>query len=365
MSVPQASKLAVDIVIDNFNYGRFLPAAIESACTQTHPRVNVIVVDDGSTDDSRRLLDGYRDRATVVLQENGGQASAINAGVELCRGEVTMILDADDVLHPNAAADVAAAFAADPELAKAQFRMEVIDEAGRPTGTLKPASHLPMPSGDVRQAELASPFDLVWMATSGNAFRTAALRRIMPIPEGPFHTCADWYLVHLMALLGPVVSLDAVDGYYRMHGANNYEPQTTELDLDHIRDTIRYSEATASELLGLADELSLPRPERILSIADLANRMISLRVEPEAHPIPDDSRLSLLGDAVRAARRRPNASTAMKAMFVCWFAAMAAAPRPASRHLARLFLFPQLRPSLNRLLGRLHLGRAGKPASQT
>jgi hypothetical protein len=355
--------LAVDIVIDNYNYGRFLPDAIESACAQTHPKVSVTVVDDGSSDGSRELLDEYAERVTVVLKENGGQASALNAGAELCRGDVVMFLDADDTLHPGAAAEVAAAFAADPEIVKVQFRTAVIDAAGQPTGAIKPAPHLPMPSGDLRQAELASPYDLVWMATSANAFRTDALRRILPIPEGQFRTCADWYLVHLTALLGPVVSLDSVAGSYRVHGANNYEPQAAELDLGHLRETIGFADSVSPLLLQRASELGLARPERILSIADLANRMISLRLEPGRHPDPGERRGRLLADAVRAARRRANASAAMKLIFVAWFAAMAVAPRPLARRLAIWFLYPQQRPALNRLLGRLQRGNRPATAS--
>jgi len=347
------AELAVDIVIDNYNYARFLPDAIESACAQTHPKVTVTVVDDGSSDGSQELLDSYEDRVAVIRKENGGQASALNTGFERCQGDVVMFLDADDTLDPGAAAAVAATFAAAPELVKVQFRTEVIDADGKVTGAIKPAAHLPMPSGDVREAELASPYDLVWMATSANAFRTGALRRIMPIPEGPFRTCADWYLVHLIALLGPVASLDSVAGAYRVHGANNYEPQAAELDIDHLRETIRFSEATSAKLLELASEIGLPRPERILSIADLANRMISLRLEPAAHPNPEDSRGRLVADAARAARRRTNVPAPMKLIFVAWFAAMAIAPRPAARRLALWFLFPQRRRIANRLLGLL------------
>ncbi len=351
--------LLVDIVVDNYNYARFLPAAIESARAQTHGNVNVIVVDDGSGDESRDVLAGYGSEVTVVLKENGGQASTLNAGLELCEGDVVIFLDADDTLHPEAAAAAAAAFAADPTLVKVQYRMEVIDGEGRPTGVTKPAAHLPLPDGDVRAAELAYPYDLVWMATSANAFRGAALRRVMPIPEGPFRTCADWYLVHLTALLGPVRSLQEVLGCYRLHGANNYEPQAAELDLDHLRETIGFAEATSAELLRLAAELGLPRPERILSLADLANRMISVRLEPGRHPVAGERRGRLLADAVRATRRRDNVSAAMRAMFVAWFAAMAVAPRPLARRLAVLFLFPQQRPGLNRLLGRFHGGDRG------
>lgn len=346
--------LDVDIVINNFNYDAYLADAIDSACGQTHERVRVIAVDDGSTDESRKLLGEYEDRVTVVLKETGGQASALNAGAAICRGQVTMFLDADDVLGPTAAADVAAAFAADPALVKAQFRMNVIDGDGNPTGAVKPEPHLPTPSGDVRRAELASPFDLVWMATSGNAFRTEALRRILPIPEGPFRDCPDWYLVHLTALLGPVASLDRVDASYRVHGDNSYEPQGAELDLSQLRKSIRYANVTSSALLALAAEIGLAPPQRILSVADLANRMISLRLDRASHPIETDSARSLLADAVGAVRRREGVPAAMKILFVAWFTAMAVAPRRAARRLAALFLFPERRIVANRALGRLH-----------
>jgi hypothetical protein len=357
-----SADLAVDIVIDNYNYGRYLATAIESACAQTHERVTVTVVDDGSSDDSRQVLSAYEDRVAVVLKENGGQASALNVGAERCQGDVVMFLDADDVLRPGAAAEVAAAFAAAPDAVKVQFRMDVIDAEGRPTGEIKPPDHVPMPDGDVRLDELSSPYDLAWMATSANAFRADALRRILPIPEREFRTCADWYLVHLTALLGPVVSLGSVGGSYRIHGANNYEPQAAELDLGHLRETILFSAATSAELLQLAEHLRLPHPRQILSLADLANRLISLRLEPARHPVPGDSRFGLVRDAARAARRRANVSAPMKAIFVAWFAAMALAPRGLAHTLANWFLFPQQRVALNRLLGRLQGTRSQDPS---
>jgi hypothetical protein len=345
--------LAVDIVINNHNYGAFLADAIDSARRQTHSKVSVVVVDDGSTDDSRDVIRGFGEGLTVVLKENGGQASALNAGLERCDGDVVIFLDADDVLHPDAAARVAAAFAADETVAKVQFRMDVIDADGLPAGSIKPPEHLSMPSGDLEQAELAYPYDLVWLATSANAFRAEALRSIFPIPEQTYRICADWYLVHLTTLLGRVVSLDRIGASYRIHGGNSYEPQGASLDLAHVRQTIGFAEATSHELLRLAERLGQPHPSRILSLADLANRMISLKLDPERHPIPEDSPGRLLADAVRAAKRRANVSAPMKVMFVGWFAAMAASPRPLARRLAELFLFPERRRSLNRALGRL------------
>jgi len=349
-----SASLSVDVVINNHDYGRFLEAAIESALAQTHDRVRTIVVDDGSTDGSREILARQDGDVTVVLKENGGQASALNAGMAESEGEVVIFLDADDVLRPETAARAAAAFAADEEVSKVQFRMETIDAEGRPTGETLPAPHLAMPSGDLRAAELARPYDLVWMATSANAFRAEALRRILPIPEGRYpRTGADWYLVHLTALLGRVVSLDEVGAGYRVHGGNDYALAASTLDVEHVRQAVRFADATSDELLRLATELGQPHPDRILSVADLANRMTSLKLDRSRHPIGSDSALGLLRDSLGACRRRDDASAAMKAAFVAWFAAMAVAPRRLARRLAELFLFPSRRRSLNRLLGRM------------
>jgi hypothetical protein len=365
MSGPGPAAPSVDIVINNYNYGRFLPAAIESACNQNHDKVRVIVVDDGSSDESREVLARYRGQVIAVLKENGGQASALNTGMEHCESDIVLFLDADDTLKPQAATRVAAAFAADPRLAKVQFRMEVIDAEGQPTGMLKPPVHLPMPRGDQRKAELAFPFDLAWLPTSANAFRVDLLREILPIPERAFPRCgADWYLIHLMTLFGSVDSLEETCGCYRVHGANNYEPARPQLDLAHVRQTIGFAQTTSEALLRLAAELDLPHPDRILSLADLGNRIVSLRLQPELHPIAGDSRRRLLADSARAARRRSNVSAAMKLVFAAWFAAIATAPKGLARRLALLFFFPESRTSLNHVLGRLQRGSRGEVAAR-
>jgi glycosyltransferase involved in cell wall biosynthesis len=347
--------LAVDVVISNHDYGAFVTDAVESARRQSHPAVSVVVVDDGSTDDSRERLAGYEGEVEIVLKENGGQASALNAGLELCRGDAVIFLDADDVLKPDAAARVAAAFAADRELAKVQFRMDVIDAGGRPTGEVKPASHLPMPRGNLQKAELAFPFDLAWLPTSGNAFSAEALRRILPIPEREYPVCgADWYLVHLTTLLGPVASLEEICASYRVHGRNSYEPQETRLDLRHVRETIGYAGVTARALADLADELGQERPERILSVSDLGNRLLSRKLEPALHPVRDDSPRRLVADGLRAASRRFDVSWPMRILFAAWFVSTATSPRPLARRLGELFLFPERRTPVNRFLARLH-----------
>jgi glycosyltransferase involved in cell wall biosynthesis len=361
---PAGDQVAVDIVVTNHNYGRFLAEALESACAQNHPAVRVIAVDDGSTDHSRAILGDFEDRVEVILQDRGGQAAALNAGFERCRGDVLILLDADDRLRPDAAGAVAAAFAADPGLAKVQFQMGVVDVAGRPSGETKPEPHLRPPRGDAVAAELAHPFDLPWLPGGGTAFGAEAVARILPIPVVDFPRCgADWYLVHLTALLGRAAYLDRILADYRVHGGNGYELNRSRLSLDHVRESIRFAAATTRALERLADELGLPRPSRILSFADLANRLISLRLDPLRHPISSDGRAGLVADAARAIERRSDVSWSMKTLFLAWFTTMAAAPRALARPLAELFLFPERRRRLNGVLARLQrgAGEAGGP----
>jgi glycosyltransferase involved in cell wall biosynthesis len=345
--------LPVDVVITNHDYARFLPEAIESACAQTHPEVNVVVVDDGSSDGSQEVLRRFSDRVEVILKEQGGQASAINAGMERCRGEVLLLLDADDILRPQAAERVAAAFAAGPRLSKVQFPIAIVDAEGRPTGEVKPGGHLGAPVGDQRAAELAFPFDIAWLPGGGTGFRAEAVRRILPIPEADYpRSGADWYLVHLTALLGEAALLGEVCAEYRVHGGNAYELARDEIDLGHVRESIAFARVTTRSLEALADELGLRRPRPLLSYSDLANRLVSLKLEPGRHPVPGDRPRALLADAVRASRRRFDVSAPMKALLVAWFALEAAAPQALARPLAELFLFPGRRTRFNRVLGR-------------
>ena len=95
------------VVIVNYNYDKFVVDAIDSALAQTYEPLEVIVVDDGSTDDSRRVIAAYGDQIRTVFKKNGGQGSAYNAGWLAARGHFVLFLDSDDVLAPDAMAKAA------------------------------------------------------------------------------------------------------------------------------------------------------------------------------------------------------------------------------------------------------------------
>lgn len=90
------------IVIATYNYGHLIERAIDSVLNQTCQDFELIVVDDGSTDETRQRVEQYGDRVRYQFKDNGGQSSAYNLGAELASGRFIYILDADDELLPNA-----------------------------------------------------------------------------------------------------------------------------------------------------------------------------------------------------------------------------------------------------------------------
>jgi glycosyltransferase involved in cell wall biosynthesis len=337
--------MTIDIVVNNYNYGPYVRDAVDSALAQDHPSVNVVVVDDGSTDASRERLESYGDEIDLVLKENGGQASAFNAGLRRCRGEAVIFLDADDMLATTAASRATAALATDPTATRVQFRMALIDADGRPLGATRPEANRPLPSGDLRRAELAFPFDVLWSPGGANAFRAEHLRRIMPIPERDYGRWgADYYLVHLTALLGPVLALDEVCASYRVHGHNAFEPSAPVLDLERIRREIRFQQSTLRALARLADELGLERPDPILSLSNIGLRIISRKLAPQLHPVENDRAAALLASAARAATRRYDTPVAKRMALVALFGAIVTSPPRLATRLAEMLMFPERRP---------------------
>jgi glycosyltransferase involved in cell wall biosynthesis len=325
----------ISIVINNFNYGRYVGVAIESALEQTHTETEVLVVDDGSSDESRSVIARY-DGIRTILKSNGGQPSAFNAGFAASTGEIVIFLDADDVLLPETAARVAAEFRRDPRLVKVQYRLEIVDAEGRPIGRTLPSGRRPIACGDLREAALSSPDDLVYAPTSGNAFSAEALRLLLPIPDEAF---ADMYCVNLVALLGPVGAIEGIGGRYRVHAANAFH--TDSLDLERVRATIERTEVTHRHLVRFAGELGLitnGTQPRLQSVTNLTQRLMSLRLDPARHPLPADHRLSLAVRGAAAAFRRRDLPVRSRLAYGLWFATTALAPRSVAHALSkRLF----------------------------
>lgn len=127
---PAAPAPAVSVVIPTFNHGRFLAGAIDSALAQDFDNVEVIVVDDGSTDGSSAIVSRYGDRVRYLWQENRGLSAARNAGILAARGSFVAFLDADDAWLPAFLSAVMQRLSADPGLAAAHTGFCCIDGSG-------------------------------------------------------------------------------------------------------------------------------------------------------------------------------------------------------------------------------------------
>lgn len=109
-------KPSISVVISSYNYAHFLGETIQSVLGQTYPAREVIVVDDGSSDDSVGVARSFGERVRVVEQENGGVCVARNHGARLATGDVLAFLDSDDIWLPRKLERQAEAFGSDPEV---------------------------------------------------------------------------------------------------------------------------------------------------------------------------------------------------------------------------------------------------------
>ena len=205
----------VSVCIRNFNCEKFLSYAIESALAQTYPRIEVIVLDDGSTDRSREVVARFGDQVRSKFQKNQGMTATGNRCFALARGEIIIYLDSDDLLYPSAVTEVVRAWTSDT--AKVQFQLAIIDDDGH----AKKGSRIPVyppkyGPEEIRREFLASG-NYSWPPTSGNAYARRFLEKILPLPLDHFH---DGALNTIAPLFGEVRTIPQTLGCYRVHNTN-------------------------------------------------------------------------------------------------------------------------------------------------
>lgn len=202
----------VSVVIPCYNHGRFLGEAIQSALDQAYPRVEIIVVNDGSTDETSRVVATFPTVQRVV-QDNRGLAAARNAGLARCRGEFVVFLDADDRLMPDAIAVGAGLLRRDSSLGFVAGHSRLISRDGVP----QPTTNRAVEPGDDAFAALLRRNGLRNPAT-------VMFRRVIVDALGGFargvDACADYELYLRISRNHPVLFHEAVVADYRRHGEN-------------------------------------------------------------------------------------------------------------------------------------------------
>ncbi|GEM_PF-1820756 len=228
------------VIINNHNYGAYLGEAIESVLEQTCPAAEVIVVDDGSTDDSRDVMARFGDKIMPVFQAHMGQVTALNAGWQNSHGDILCLLDADDVFLPDKLASI-------QELFRSGLPMElpilcshflrIVNKDKSETGKTLPDQfkniHLEsltqgggpqLISTPEQAAEFVRKYSVppfLGAPTSGLFFNRSFAGKMFPLPSIPGIRCgADGLIVRGGLLCAEAYCYPVALGLYRDHGRN-------------------------------------------------------------------------------------------------------------------------------------------------
>ncbi len=318
------------ICITNYNYAEFVAATVRSALEQSYEPVEVVVVDDGSTDGSRAVLESFGEQITLICQRNAGQIAAARAALAASRGDFVIFLDSDDLLDRDLVGRAAEAFGRNPTAARVQWRMRVIGPNGEPTGTQVPPQGWPMPDGDMARHVIRRR-TYVWPPTSGNAFPRAVVQQVLDSAGSD----QDWAgvpldlpLAEATPLLGPVVSLADTGGSYRFHHDNfslEWRRDWTTFLHDHIEQTIKGHARLRAIAAVIGVDLPAD-PSAALDWAFIAYRLASVRLDARSHPVPGDRRLRLAARGIAAVLTQPSYPGRARIRRAVWMLALAAAP---------------------------------------
>jgi glycosyltransferase involved in cell wall biosynthesis len=216
------AKPFVSVLIDTYNHERFIEEALVSVLEQDFPESDreILVVDDGSTDGTPDIIRKFGPRVRLLCKANGGQASAFNAGIPECKGDIVAFLDGDDWWTRNKLTRVAQAMAADPSVGIVGHGIVTIQRDGREQVEI-------LREGFRFQASTIEGARLfrrrgAFLGTSRMTIRADLLRRIGPVPK-EIEIQADEYLFTLAAVLVGAQILPEALTYYRLHEANSFQ----------------------------------------------------------------------------------------------------------------------------------------------
>ena len=227
----------VTVIVTNHNYARFLPEAISSVLAQSYRNFELVVVDDGSTDNSRSLLEHLSrndDRIRLHFQPNAGQAEAFNSGFLHANAPIVCFLDADDRWTPDKLATVVSSFQARPDsTALIQHNLRLVNGSEATEDLYRPY----LVTGNVIDDLVTGNRIDFFVPTSGLSFRRSTLGRILPMPSA-LRICADAYLTRAAMAHGSLFSLQEPLGHYRIHDTNNWTGNPGRVDPDMVQNKV-------------------------------------------------------------------------------------------------------------------------------
>jgi glycosyltransferase involved in cell wall biosynthesis len=283
---PLADTPVVSVLVANYNYARFIPDAVESVLAQTYANWELIICDDGSTDESPAVLRGIEERDSrirALYKENGGQASAWNLAYEHSTGDIICLLDADDRFTPDKLEKVVKRFRADAQVGFILHPMTVVDDNDNP----------------IQQIPFLSQFEHGWIAdrvvqrggrsrdmpSSALCFRREMAEQVFPIPAAEFRRFGDGYACMLLPLLTRVSSIHEPLTVYRVHETNARGSARIDLNtvLHDVEATVSQTAAVNRFLALPADNTEVLQLESNLNYHQNALLLALIRAEPRRH----------------------------------------------------------------------------------
>lgn len=345
--------VTLSVVINNFNYRNYVGKAIESLLEQGPEGMDIIVVDDCSTDDSREVISRYvadnPGRIRTVFQPvNSGQGAGFNAGYAISRGELVMFLDADDFMLPGAAAIIRASY--DPETTVYSYRMHYTNPHNEVADGLYPPLHEKFAQGMQASEDIRRNGRYKATITSGLVFGRHVLEKVMPMDPQAFRYGGDGYLVAVAPLYGPVRGFDTPICAYRLHQRQHTSRREEQARLARWR--ISHDQERHKAMSEHAARLGLPVAEEFWTRDDqyIFERIVSMVFEPEQHPIKEDALPELIRRLTHL--QKANRRGVQGFLTQAFYTSVLYAPPALKYRLMRLKLDPGVRPEWMKRMAR-------------
>lgn len=243
----------ISVIVPVYNVEHYLAKCIESICQQSYPNLDIVLVDDGSTDRSGRLCDSYAlkdNRIRVIHKQNGGLSDARNVGINAALGTWYLFVDSDDYLDLNTAESMLDA-ATDESSDIAVCNMLRVYEDGEIKPFYRPSTELRVLDGEQRFETLRQP------SVCNKLFRAELFENIR-FPRGKFYE--DTFVYHMLAFKAKRIVLTGKDGYYYLSRGESIlgQPQYTNKYFDFVEAVYERAKFLCShDIVGYGEEACL------------------------------------------------------------------------------------------------------------
>lgn len=238
--IPASSPLRLSVVINNYNYGRYVEECIQSVIDQSRAADEIIIVDDGSTDNSVEIIRRF-EGVKLLCQPNGGQLSAMMTGVEAATGDILVFLDSDDIWNPDHLEIVEKTFITNPSADCLFTKMQMFGNDEGPHALN--SKDYPNRIKCTRLAVYHLRY-FFGRPTSACSFRTGVVKKVLHACKGleeDFRICADMLIIHGTSLIGAEkLFIDDCTVRYRTHGGNGYYQNEKDVRITEEELAVRY-----------------------------------------------------------------------------------------------------------------------------